>query len=83
MERFVINPQVLCSDGSAPDDNPERRSPDVGGDAGMIQDPIPTVGIRMTKSCRRVYGPVCRRPGRVSVCFQDEYGGPDVQAGHV
>ena len=33
----------------------------------------------MTKSCRRVDGPVCRRPGRVSVCFQDECGGPDVQ----
>ena len=25
MERFVINPQVLCSDGLAPDDDPERR----------------------------------------------------------
>ena len=24
-------------------------------------------------------GPVCRGPGRVSVCFQDEYGGPDVR----
>ena len=29
-----MNPQVLCS---------ERRSPDVGGDAGVIQDPMPTV----------------------------------------
>ena len=28
-------------------------------------------------------GPVCRRPGRVSVCFQDECGGPDVRAGRV
>ena len=43
MERFVINPQILCSDGLAPDDDPARRSPDVGGDAGMIQDPVPTV----------------------------------------
>ena len=43
MERFVINPQVLCSDGLAPDDDPARRSPDVGGDAGVIQDPMPTV----------------------------------------
>ena len=23
--------------------------------------------------------PVCLRPGRVSVCFQDECGGPDVR----
>ena len=41
MERFVINPQVLCSDGLAPDDDPARRSSDVGSDAGVIQDPIP------------------------------------------
>ena len=26
-----------------PDDDPERRSSDVGGDAGVIQDPMPTV----------------------------------------
>ena len=25
-------------------------------------------------------GPVCRGPARVSVCFQDECGGPDVRA---
>ena len=43
MERFVINPQVLCSDGLAPDDDSERQSPDVGVDAGVIQDPMPTV----------------------------------------
>ena len=43
MERFVINPQVLFSDGLAPYDDPERQSPDVGGDAGVIQDPMPTV----------------------------------------
>ena len=41
-ERFVINPQVLCTDGLAPDDDPARRSLDVGSDAGVIQDPIPT-----------------------------------------
>ena len=43
MERLVINPQVLCSDGLAPDDDPARRSSDVSSDAGIIQDPIPTV----------------------------------------
>ena len=34
MERFVM---------IAPDDDPESRSSDVGGDAGVIQDPMPTV----------------------------------------
>ena len=42
MERFVINPKVLCLDGSAPDDDPARPSLDVGSDACVIQDPIPT-----------------------------------------
>ena len=42
MERFVINPKVLCSDGLAPDDDPARRSSDIGSDACVIQDPIPT-----------------------------------------
>ena len=43
MEGFVINPQVLCSDGLAPVDDPARLSSDVGSDAGVIQDPMPTV----------------------------------------
>ena len=34
MDRFVM---------IAPDDDPESRSSDVGGDAGVIQDPMPTV----------------------------------------
>ena len=42
MERFVINPKVLCSNGLAPDDDPARRNSDVGSDACVIQDPIPT-----------------------------------------
>ena len=42
MDRFVINPKVLCSDGLAPDDDPARRSSDVGSDACVIQDAIPT-----------------------------------------
>ena len=43
IERFVMNPQVLCLDGLASDDDPESRSSDVGGDAGVIQDPMNTV----------------------------------------
>ena len=38
MERFVINPKVICLDGLAPDDDPARRS-----DACIIQNQIPTV----------------------------------------
>ena len=40
-------------------------------------------GIRADSSCRKVDGPVCLGPGRESVCFQDECGGPDVRAGRV
>ena len=43
MERFVINLQVLCSDDLAPDENPARRSSDVGSDGCVLQDSIPTV----------------------------------------
>ena len=43
MERFVINPKVICLDGLAPDDDPARRSSDVGSDACVIQNQIPTV----------------------------------------
>ena len=43
MERFVMNPQVLCLDGLASDDDPESRSSDVSGDAGVFQDLMPTV----------------------------------------
>ena len=35
-------PTSLCSDGLAPDDDPARRSSDVGSDAGVIQHPMPT-----------------------------------------
>ena len=42
MERFVINLDVLCSDGLASDDDPARRSSDVGSDVCVIQDPIQT-----------------------------------------
>ena len=43
MERFVMSPQVLCLDGLASDNDPEDRSSDVGDDAGVFQDPMPTV----------------------------------------
>ena len=43
MERFVMNPQVLCLDDLAPDDDPESRNSHVGGDDGVIGDPMPTV----------------------------------------
>ena len=43
MERFVMNPQVLCLDNLASDDDPESGSSDIGGDAGVSQDPMPTV----------------------------------------
>ena len=42
MERFVINLDVICSNGLASGDDPARRSSDVGSDVGVIQDPIPT-----------------------------------------
>ena len=37
-----MNLKVLCSDGLAPDEDPARRSSDVGSDSCVIQDPIPT-----------------------------------------
>ena len=43
MERFIMNPQVLCLDGLMSDDDPEDRSSDVDGEDGVFQDLIPTV----------------------------------------
>ena len=43
MERFIMNPQLLCLDGLTSDDNPEDRSLDVDGGDGVFQDPIPTM----------------------------------------
>ena len=43
MERFIMNPQVLCSDSLTSDDNPEDRSLDVDGGDDVFQDSIPTV----------------------------------------
>ena len=43
MERFVMNPQVLCLDGLTPDYDPEDRCSDVDGEDGVFQDMIPEV----------------------------------------
>ena len=42
MERFVIKPKVMCSDDSAPDDDPARRSSDASS-ISCVQNQIPTV----------------------------------------
>ena len=42
MERFVINLDVLCSDGLASGDDPAGGSSDVGSDVCVVPDPMPT-----------------------------------------
>ena len=42
MERFVVNLDVLCSDGLASGDDPAGESSDVGSDVCMVPDPRPT-----------------------------------------
>ena len=42
MERFVINLDVLCSDGLASGDDPAEESSDIGSDVCMVPDPMPT-----------------------------------------
>ena len=83
MERFVINLDVVCSDGLASGDDPAGGSLDVGSDVCVFPGSATDSGIRADSSCRKVDGPVCLRPGRVSVCFLDEFGGPGVRAGRV
>ena len=43
MERFVMNPQVLCLDGLTSDYDHEDRCSDVDSEEGIFQDPIPEV----------------------------------------
>ena len=43
MERFVMNPQVLCWDGLTSDYDLDDRCSDVDGEEGVLQDPIPEV----------------------------------------
>ena len=42
MERFVINLDVLCSDGLVSGDDHAGGSSDVGSDVCVVPDPIPT-----------------------------------------
>ena len=43
MERFIMNPQVVCSDSVTSDDNPEEGSLDVDDGDDVFQNLIPTV----------------------------------------
>ena len=43
MERFFMNPQVLCLDGLTSDDDPEDRSSDVDGEDGVFEEYSPVV----------------------------------------
>ena len=43
MERFIMNPQVVCSDSLMSDDKPEERSLDVDDGDDVFQNSIPTV----------------------------------------
>ena len=38
-----MSPQLCCLDGSVSDDDHEDRSSDVGDEAAVFQDPMPTV----------------------------------------
>ena len=42
MERFVIDLDVLCSDGLASGDDPAKESSDVGSDVCVVSDSMPT-----------------------------------------
>ena len=66
MERFLIDLDVLCSDGVASDDDPAGESSDVGSDVYVVPGSDTDRSIRADSSYRKVDGPVCHRPGRVS-----------------
>ena len=42
MERFVMDLDVLCSDGLASGDDPAKESSDVGSDVCVVTDSMPT-----------------------------------------
>ena len=42
MERFVMDLDVLCSDGLASGDDPAKESSDVGSDVCVVLDSMPT-----------------------------------------
>ena len=89
MERFVIKPKVMCSDDSAPDDDPAGRSSDVSSIA-CVQNQIPTVQTVVSEKWmdRFVFGLVeCSSVSRASAvartfgpAFSEEYS-PVVFAG--
>ena len=82
MERFVINPHVLCLDGLTSDYDPEDKCSDVDGEEGVFQDMVPkVVSVRpevTEKWMDRFVVDLVE-----SLCFQKECGGPDVRAGRV
>ena len=56
MERFVIDLDVLCSDGLAFGDDPAGGSLDVGSDVCVVPDPIPTaVSVRTVVAEKWIY----------------------------
>ena len=83
MERFDINLDVLCSDGLASGDDPAGGSSDVGSNVCVVPDPLLTAVSVWTVVAEKWMDRFVLGPGRVSVCFQDECGGPDVRAGRV
>ena len=42
MERFVMERDVLCSDGLASGSDPDKESSDVGSDVCVVSDSMPT-----------------------------------------
>ena len=75
MERFVINLDVLCSDGLVSGDDPARGSSDVGSDVFVVSDTRQTAVSVRTVVTEKWMDRFVKRPGGVSVCFQDECGG--------
>ena len=79
MERFVINLDVLCSDGLASGDDPAGGSSDVGSDVCVVPDSIPTaVSVRTVVAekwmDRFVFDMVeCSSVSRTSAVESEEY----------
>ena len=55
MGRFVLNLNVLCSDGLASGEDPAGGSSDVGGDVCVVPDPLPiAVSVRTVAAEKRM-----------------------------
>ena len=72
MERFVMDLDVLCSDGLASGDDPAKESADVGSDVCVVADSMPTaVSVRTVATeewmdrLSWTWWSVCLFPGRV------------------